>query len=117
MEDPDGDHIRILLLYLIAKYARFLIDFGLVYIAQSPLYAQDGKYFYSNDPLQPGTPFPVGLVPTKSFHRWKGLGSIPKDEVYNAFYNPATRRLIQITPEGIDYFMSLVENIDIRKEL
>ena len=72
MEDPDGDHIRILLLYLIAKYARFLIDFGLVYIAQSPLYAQDGKYFYSNVPLQPGTPFPVGLVPTKSFHRWKG---------------------------------------------
>jgi hypothetical protein len=37
--------------------------------------------------------------------------------VYNAFYNPATRRLIQITPEGIDYFMSLVENIDTRKEL
>jgi DNA gyrase subunit B len=116
-EDPDGDHIRILLLYLISKYARFLVDFGLVYIAQSPLYAQDGKYFYSNDPLQPGTSFPVGLVTTKSFHRWKGLGSIPKDEVYNAFYNPATRRLIQVTPDGIDYFMSLVEDIDKRKEL
>lgn len=72
-EDPDGDHIRILLLYLISKYARFLIDFGLVYIAQSPLYAQDGKYFYSNDPLQPGTPFPVGLdTSKKNWHRWKG---------------------------------------------
>lgn len=72
-EDPDGDHIRILLLYLIAKYARFLVDFGLVYIAQSPLYAQDGKYFYSNDPLQPGTPFPVGLdTSKKNWHRWKG---------------------------------------------
>lgn len=117
MEDPDGDHIRILLLYLISKYARFLIDFGLVYIAQSPLYAQNGNYFYSNDPLQPGTSFPVGLDTTKPWHRWKGLGSIPKEEVYNAFYNPSTRRLVQVTPEGIDYFMSLVENIDTRKDL
>lgn len=71
-EDPDGDHIRILLLYLISKYARFLIDFGLVYIAQSPLYAQNGNYFYSNDPLQPGTPFPIGLDTNKPWHRWKG---------------------------------------------
>ena len=75
-EDPDGDHIRILLLYLIAKYARFLIDFGLVYIAQSPLYAQNGNYFYSNDPLQPGTSFPVGLDTTKPWHRWKGWTSV-----------------------------------------
>ena len=45
------------------------------------------------------------------------VGSIPKDEVYNAFYNPETRRLIQVTPEGIDYFMNLVENGEIRKDL
>ena len=45
------------------------------------------------------------------------MGSIPKDEVYNAFFNPTTRRLIQVTPEGIDYFMSLVEDINIRKDL
>lgn len=89
----------------------------MVFVAQSPLYAQNGKYFYSNDPLQPGTSFPIGLDPTKEFHRWKGLGSIPQVEVYNAFYNPSTRRLIQITPEGIDYFMSLVEDINIRKDL
>ena len=45
------------------------------------------------------------------------VGSIPKEEVYNAFYNTSTRRLIQITPDGMDYFMSLVEDIDIRKDL
>lgn len=116
-EDSDGSHIKILILYLIAKYARFLIDYGLVYIVMSPLYAQNGNYYYANDPLQPGTTFPVGLDPKKPFHRWKGLGSIPKDEVYNAFYNPATRRLVQVTPDGIGYFMSLVENIDTRKDL
>lgn len=115
--DSDGSHIQILILYLIAKYARFLIDYGLVYIAMSPLFAQNGNYYFQNDPLQPGTAFPVGLDPKKPFHRWKGLGSIPKDEVYNAFYNPATRRLVQVTPDGIDYFMSLVENIDTRKDL
>lgn len=83
----------------------------------SPLYAQDGKYFFANDPLQPGTTIPVGLNAKKPFHRWKGLGSIVKEEIYNAFYNPSTRRLIQVTPEGIDYFMSLVEDIGVRKDL
>lgn len=107
----------LLILYLISKYARFLIDFGLVYVVMSPLYAQNGKYFFQNDPLQPGTTFPVGLDPKKPFHRWKGLGSIPKEEVYNAFYNPTTRRLVQVTPEGIDYFRSLVEDIGVRKDL
>lgn len=75
-EDSDGSHIKILILYLIAKYARFLIDYGLVYIVMSPLYAQNGNYYYANDPLQPGTTFPVGLDPKKPFHRWKGWTSV-----------------------------------------
>ena len=37
--------------------------------------------------------------------------------IYDVFFNPATRRLIQVTPEGIDYAMSLIENIDVRKKL
>ena len=45
------------------------------------------------------------------------VGSIPKEFVYDAFYNPSTRRLIQVTPDGIDYFLSLVEDIDVRKDL
>lgn len=74
--DSDGSHIQILILYLIAKYARFLIDYGLVYIAMSPLFAQNGNYYFQNDPLQPGTAFPVGLDPKKPFHRWKGWTSV-----------------------------------------
>lgn len=37
--------------------------------------------------------------------------------VYDIFFNPATRRLIQVTPEGIDYAMSLTEDIKVRKDL
>ena len=37
--------------------------------------------------------------------------------IYDVFYNPATRKLIQETPEGIDYAMSLTEDIKVRKNL
>lgn len=89
----------------------------MVYILQSPLYEQGGKFWFPGDPLQSGTNFPVGLDPKKHFRRFKGLGSIPKEFVYDAFYNPTTRRLIQVTPEGIDYFLSLIEDINVRKDL
>lgn len=115
--DSDGSHIQNLILYCISKYARFLIDYGMVYILQSPLYEQGGKFWFPGDTLQPGTNFPVGLDLKKHFRRFKGLGSIPKELIYDSFYNPSTRRLIQVTPDGIDYFLSLVEDIDIRKDL
>ncbi|MBP3732302.1 MAG: hypothetical protein J6I84_03570 [Bacilli bacterium] len=37
--------------------------------------------------------------------------------IYDVFFNPATRKQIQVTPEGIDYAMSLTEDINIRKQL
>lgn len=45
------------------------------------------------------------------------LGAFNKDQIYDIFYNPATRRLVQVTPEGIDYAMKLTEDIDERKNL
>ena len=45
------------------------------------------------------------------------VGSLDSSDVYDSFYNPATRRLIQVTTEGIDYMMGLVESIDARKKL
>lgn len=114
----DGSHIQNLILGIIARFARYLIDYGMVYILQSPLYEQNGKFWFPGDPLQPGTNLPVGLDPKKGhWRRYKGLGSIVRDQVYDAFYNPSTRRLIQVTPDGIDYFLSLVEDIDVRKDL
>lgn len=114
--DADGSHIQNLLLYLFSKFAPFLITHGKVYIGKAPLYYQDGNYFYPGDPLQPGTTFPVGLDQTKKYSRWKGLGSIPKEQIYDSFFNPATRKLIRVTPEGIGDAMKLIESNDARKK-
>lgn len=105
------------LIYAFLKFARFLIDFGLVYVAESPIYSQDGKYFYPSDPKIPGTDFRVGMDPDKKFKRYKGLGSLDKEEVYDAFYNPNTRRLFQVVPDGDTFAMRLVEDINARKDL
>lgn len=117
MADSDGSQIANGLMYSFSKYARFLIENALCFVALSPIYEQSGRYFYSNDERYPGTDFPKGLDPSKPFHRYKGLGSLGKEDIYDVFYNPATRRLVQITPEGIDYSMGLMENIDNRKSL
>lgn len=37
--------------------------------------------------------------------------------IYDVFFNPATSKLVQVTPEGIDYAMSLTEKIEVRKNL
>ena len=105
-----------LLLYLFSKYSRFLIEHGLIYIIESPLFEQGGKFYYPGDPTDTNG-VPIGININKSFRRFKGLGSIPKEMIYDVFFNPVTRRLIQVTPEGIDYAMSLTEDIEVRKKL
>lgn len=115
--DSDGAAIAKLLLYLFGKFGKFLIDFGMVYKIESPIYEQNGNKFYPGDPIQPGTTFPIGLDPSKPFHRYKGLGAFNKDQIYDIFYNPMTRRLVQVTPEGFDYSMKLSEDINERKKL
>lgn len=115
--DEDGKNIMSGLLYCFSKFARFLIDFGMVYIAEAPIFWQDGKFYYPSDPLQPGTVFPIGLDQSKHFKRYKGLGSLNKEDIYDAYYNEKTRRLIRVTPETIPDGMALVEDITKRKQL
>lgn len=115
--DEDGLSIQKGILYTILKFARFMIDFGLVYIAESPIFEQGGKYFYPSDPRIPGSQFCVGMDTSKKFRRFKGLGALEREDVYYSFYNEQTRRLIQVTPEYAEYAMGLVENIDNRKKL
>lgn len=100
-----------------SKYARFLIDFGLVYIAVGPVFIQGDKFYYPGDPVKEGTIIPIGIDESKPYQHLKGIGSCKKEDVYNAYFNPETRKLIRVTPEGLDYFMELVENIDLRKDL
>jgi DNA gyrase subunit B len=116
--DADGEAIANGLCYAISRFARFLIDFGMVYLIESPFFRDyQGKYYFPSDPVVPGTEFPVGMDTSKPFKRYKGLGGLSCDEVYDAFYNPATRRLIQVTPDNLDYANALVEQIQVRKNL
>lgn len=123
--DSDGSAIFNEIIYLFSKFARFLIDHGMVYRALSPLFRGKSKttgkitYYYPDDPIDTSTTLPVDLDTSHHFDRWKGLGSLTPEsgEVYDAFYNPQTRRLIQITPEGLDYSRKLNENINERKKL
>lgn len=70
--DSDGQQITMLLLYLFAKYARFLIEHGYIYICVSPLFEQGGKFFYPGDPTDPNG-IPIGIDTNKSYRRFKGL--------------------------------------------
>lgn len=115
--DPDGEQIKKLILYLFGKFGRFLIDFGMVYQIMSPIFEQGDKKFYPGDPLQDNGIFPIGLDPSKPFFRRKGLGAFNSEDIYDIFYNPATRKLIQVTPDGFDYSMKLTEDIEERKKL
>lgn len=116
--DCDGLAIQNGIVYAFLKFARFIIEAGLLYVCESPIFEQDGKYYYPSDPDLTGTPFKVGMNPSKKSRRFKGIGSLSEGkEVYDAFYNPATRRLYRVTLEGCDVAMKLVEDITERKQL
>ena len=121
----DGSAIFNEIIYLFSKFARFLLDYGLVYRVISPLFRgyskKTGKltYYYPDDPIDQKTNLPTDLDSKKHYDRYKGLGSLSPEtgEVYDAFFNSNTRRIVQITPDGIDYSMGLNEDIEKRKAL
>lgn len=113
--DSDGLAIRNALVYCFAKMGRFLIDLNMLYYANSPIFEQGGVFYYPDDLFTPDG-FPVGLDPTKHFRRFKGLGSLNKEDIYSSFYDPATRRIIRVTDEDIQFGMSMVEDINVRKK-
>jgi hypothetical protein len=45
------------------------------------------------------------------------VGSIPKEMIYDIFFNPGTRRLIKVNSQGINAAMALTEDINVRKQL
>ena len=96
--DVDGAHIRTLLLTFFFRYYRELIDAGYLYIAQPPLYrVQSGKeatWLYSDQELASYQKRKDGK--NISLQRYKGLGEMNPDQLWETTMDPERRTLLQV---------------------
>ena len=104
--DVDGQHITTLLLTLLFRYMRPLIDLGYVYLAQPPLYRlkwtnSPHEYVYSDQErdalLADGIAAGKRIPKENGIQRYKGLGEMDYQELWETTMNPETRTLKQVT--------------------
>ncbi len=107
--DVDGQHIRTLLLTLLFRFMKPLVDAGHVYLAQPPLYkikwgerGVEPDYAYSD--TERDRVIDAGIAagrrdprPRDGVQRFKGLGEMDADELWETTMNPAQRVLLQVT--------------------
>lgn len=104
--DVDGQHITTLLLTLLFRYMRPLIEHGYVYLAQPPLYRikwsnAEHEFVYSDRErdamLELGKKNGKKIPKDNAIQRYKGLGEMNHEELWDTTMNPESRTLLQVT--------------------
>ena len=100
--DVDGSHIRLLLLTFFFRHMRPLIEHGYVYIAQPPLYLvkknKYERYVYTDEELAECLD-EIGRDPKPVIQRYKGLGEMNPEQLWDTTMNPETRMMLKVTVE------------------
>lgn len=120
--DDDGAHIQVLLLTFFYRYMKELIEKGMLYIAMPPLYlvkfGKDKKYIASNEELNE---FKNTFKGNFSIQRYKGLGEMNADQLWETTMDPKTRNIIKVTindavlaEKRVSVLMG--DNVEVRKE-
>ncbi|MDE1832843.1 MAG: DNA gyrase subunit B [Candidatus Micrarchaeota archaeon] len=117
--DVDGSHIRTLLMTFIYRYMKALIEKGNVYIAQPPLYrvskGREHKYVYSDSELNTVMKAHDGKA---AVQRYKGLGEMNPDQLWETTMNPQNRVLKRITIKDAqlaDALFSVLMGLDVEQ--